>query len=113
MDALVPSDIFLFNDFRLDRRGLFRREGPNTLVPVKIGSRALDVLRMLIERPGELVLKDELVAAVWSGVVIEESNLTVQISILRRVLDGMPARSSCIQTVAGRGYRFVAPVVHG
>jgi adenylate cyclase len=113
MDALVPSDIFLFDDFRLDRRGLFRREGPNKFVPVKIGSRALDVLRMLVERSGELVSKDELVAAVWSGIVVEDSNLTVQISILRRVLDGAAAGSSCIQTVAGRGYRFVAPVAHG
>ena len=113
MDALPPSDIFQFDDFRLDRRGLFRREGPNKFVPVKMGSRALDVLRMLVERSGELVLKDELVAAVWSGIVIEESNLTVQISILRRVLDGAEAGGSCIQTVAGRGYRFVAPVAHG
>jgi TolB-like protein/DNA-binding winged helix-turn-helix (wHTH) protein len=113
MDAHVPSDIFLFDDFRLDRRGLFRREGPNKFVPVKMGSRALDVLRKLIECSGELVLKDELVAAVWSGTVIEESNLTVQISILRRVLDGAEAGGSCIQTVTGRGYRFVAPAAHG
>jgi adenylate cyclase len=113
MDALAPSDIFQFDDFRLDRRGLFRREGPNTFVPVKMGSRALDVLRMLVERSGELVLKDELVAAVWSGIVVEDSNLTVQISILRRVLDGAAAEGSCIQTVAGRGYRFVAQVRRG
>ena len=98
---------------RARSRGLFRREEPTTLVPVKIGSRALDVLRMLIERPGELVLKDELVAAVWSGIVVEDSNLTVQISILRRILDGAEAGGSCVQTVAGRGYRFVAPVAHG
>jgi TolB-like protein/Tfp pilus assembly protein PilF len=109
MDVLRPSDIFLFENFRLDGRGLFRRDETGALVPVKIGSRALDILRILIER-GEVVPKEEILAAVWPGTVVEESNLTVQISTLRRVLDQGPAESSCIRTAAGRGYRFVAPV---
>ena len=48
--------------------------------------------------------------AVWPGTVVEEGNLTMQISALRRVLDRGRAQGSCIQTVPGRGYRFVAPV---
>jgi DNA-binding winged helix-turn-helix (wHTH) protein len=105
MDALASSDIFLFEDFRLDRRagGLFRRvQGADA--PVEIGSRALDILQVLMTRAGEIVSKDEIVAAVWPGRVVEDSNLTVQISALRRVLDQGRSQGSCIQTVAGRGY---------
>jgi TolB-like protein/DNA-binding winged helix-turn-helix (wHTH) protein/Flp pilus assembly protein TadD len=112
MAAPGRSDVFLFEDFRLDRHGLFRRDERDVFVVAKIGSRALDVLRMLVEQAGELVSKEEIVAAVWPGTVVEDSNLTVQISALRRVLDHGPAPESCIQTVTGRGYRFVAPVMH-
>jgi class 3 adenylate cyclase/predicted ATPase len=110
MHALGPSDVFLFEDFRLDRRGLFRRGPGNVLVPAKIGSRAFDILRMLIERAGELVLREEIVAAVWPDRVIEESNLTVQVSALRRALDHGQTEGNCIQTVSGRGYRFITLV---
>jgi class 3 adenylate cyclase len=111
MDALVSSDIFLFEAFRLDRRagGLFRRaQGADA--PVEIGSRALDILQVLMTRAGEIVSKDEIAAAVWPGRVVEDSNLTVQISALRRVLDQGRSQGSCIQTVSGRGYRFARPV---
>jgi TolB-like protein/DNA-binding winged helix-turn-helix (wHTH) protein len=112
MEALATGDIFLFEGFRLDRRGgaLSRRDECGDLVPVAIGSRALDILGVVVERPGDLVSKDELIAAVWPGTVVEDSNLTVQISALRRVLDQGRSEGSCIQTIAGRGYRFVAAV---
>jgi hypothetical protein len=88
MQGLAPSEIFLFEDFRLDRRGgLYRRDDVGAFVPVAIGSRALDILGVLIERAGEVVSKDEIIAAVWPGTVVEDSNLTVQISALRAVLD--------------------------
>jgi DNA-binding winged helix-turn-helix (wHTH) protein len=114
MDALASADILLFEEFRLDRRGggLFRRDESGEFVPVPIGSRALDILDSLIARAGEVVSKDEIIAAVWPGLVVEDSNLTVQISALRRVLDRGRTQGSVIQTVAGRGYRFVAPVTH-
>jgi TolB-like protein/Flp pilus assembly protein TadD len=113
MQAFAPSDSFLFEDFRLDRKGgLFRRDDAGAFVPVGIGSRALDILGVLVERAGEVVSKDEIVAAVWPETVVEDSNLTVQISALRRVLDRGRANGSCIQTVSGRGYRFVGPVNH-
>jgi DNA-binding winged helix-turn-helix (wHTH) protein len=111
MQGLAPSEIFLFEDFRLDRRGgLFRCNGAGKNEPVAVGSRALDILGVLIEQAGEVVSKDEIVAAVWPVTVVEDSNLTVQISALRRVLDCGRANGSCIQTVPGRGYRFAAKV---
>jgi DNA-binding winged helix-turn-helix (wHTH) protein len=89
MEALASSEVFLFEEFRLDRRGggLFRRTDNHEFAPVAIGSRGLDILGVLIARAGEVVSKDEIIAAVWPGTVVEDSNLTVQISALRRVLD--------------------------
>ena len=112
MQGLAPSAIFRFEDFRLDRRdgGLFGCNGAGTFEPVAIGSRALDILGVLIEQAGEVVSKDEIIAAVWPGTIVEDSNLTVQISALRRVLDRGQPNGSCIQTVPGRGYRFAARV---
>jgi len=112
MPALAHPDVFLFADFRVDRRsgGLFRRGEDGAEAPVALGSRALDILALLLDRRGELVTKDEITAAVWHGAVVEESNLTVHIAALRRILDKERAQGSCIQTVVGRGYRFVAEV---
>ena len=109
---LGTADIFLFEEFRLDRQGegLSRRDERGVFIPLSIGSRALDVLSVLVERAGELVTKEEIMAAVWRRTVVENANLTVQISALRRVLDQGRPEGSCIQTVAARGYRFVAPV---
>src|SRR5882757_11114678 len=81
-------------------------------VPVAIGQRALDVLLALVRRHGELVTKDELMAEVWPGLVVEENNLAVHISALRKILGQTESGKSYLQTVAGRGYRFVAPVTH-
>jgi adenylate cyclase len=108
MEARATGDVFLFEGFRLDRRGLCRRDERGVFVPVVIGSRALDVLGVLIEGDGDLVSKDEIMAAVWPGTVVEDNNLTVQISALRRILDHGKPEASCIQTAAGRGYRFAA-----
>jgi TolB-like protein len=112
MEPLGGSEVFLFDGFRLDRRagGLFRRNEHGVFARVSIGSRALGVLSVLAERHGDLVSKDEIIAAVWPGMVVEDSNLPIQISGLRRLLDQGRAEGSCIQTVAGRGYRFVATV---
>ena len=76
METLAAGEIFLFEDFRVDRRGLFRRDERGVFVPVAIGSRAFDVLRVLITARGELVSKDEIMAAVWPGTVVEDNNLT-------------------------------------
>jgi adenylate cyclase len=78
--------------------------------PAPIGSRAFDVLIALLERRDRVVTKGELLDIVWPGVVVEENNLSVQISALRKVL-----HPQAIATVTGRGYRFVMPSVeiHG
>ena len=81
-------------------------------MPVRLGSRALEILAALVERPGELVNKDELIRRVWPNTVVDESNLKVNIAALRRALgEGQPGRRY-IATDSGRGYRFVAPVEH-
>ncbi len=75
-------------------------------VPVALGARAFDVLVALIDRRDRVVRKDELLSLVWPGTVVEESNLPVQVSALRRLLG-----AEAISTVQGRGYRFtVTPV---
>jgi TolB-like protein len=112
MDALAATDIFLGEGFRLDRRSgvLFRRDQQGVFAPIAIGRRALDLLGVLVERPGDLISRDEIIEAVWPGTTVEDSNLNVQVAALRRILDDGRAESSCIQTVSGRGYRFVGPV---
>jgi adenylate cyclase len=111
MDAPTLTDSFLFGRFRLDPlRGLLRRDGASDLVPVSLGSRALAVLRVLIERNGDLISKDEIMAAVWPNTSVEEANLSMHISTLRRILDDGSETGSCIKTASGRGYRFALPV---
>jgi TolB-like protein/DNA-binding winged helix-turn-helix (wHTH) protein len=107
---LGSADAFLFEGFRLESGGLYRLGETGVATPVALGSRALDLLGLLVRRRGELVSKDEIMAAVWSRTVVEENNLTVQIAALRRVLDAGRVQGSCIQTVPGRGYRFAVPV---
>ncbi len=70
-----------------------------------LGGRAFDLLVLLATQPGRLVTKAELLDRVWAGLVVEEANLTVQVSNLRKVLG-----DDVIATIPGRGYRFVAPV---
>ena len=111
MKALGVGEIVVFDGFRLDRRGLFQQDYRGVFAPVAIGSRALDVLRVLVAAGGDIVSKDEIMTAVWPGTVVGDNNLTVQISTLRHVLDRGRAEGSCIRTAAGRGYRFIAPVM--
>jgi predicted ATPase/DNA-binding winged helix-turn-helix (wHTH) protein len=72
--------------------------------PVALGGRAFDLLLALVQRPGELVTRNELIERVWPGRVVEENNLSVQINALRKVLGG-----EWLVTVPGRGYRFTGP----
>ena len=112
MDALAKGGVFVFEAFRLDRqaRVLFRRDEVGAFVPMAIGSRALDVLGLLVGRAPDLVSRDELIAAVWSAVIVEDTNLNMQIAALRRLLDEGRAGGSCIQTIPRRGYRFAVTV---
>jgi adenylate cyclase len=111
MEKSARTDVLRFSGLLFDRRRgvLSRQNGDGGFSPVAIGSRALDILGLLIDRHGDLVSRDEILEAVWPGVV-EGANVTVQISALRRALDEGRPGPSLIQTVSGRGYRFVAPV---
>ena len=110
MEALASGDIFLFEDFRLHRHGggLFRRDEHGVFVPLAIGSRALDVLAALVKRPGDLVTRDEIIAAVWPTTVVEDSNLNMQIAALRRVIDDGRG-GSCIRTIPDAAIALSGP----
>jgi predicted ATPase/DNA-binding winged helix-turn-helix (wHTH) protein len=73
--------------------------------PVPLGGRAFDLLLALVQRPGQLVTRNELIEQVWPGRVVEENNLSVQVNALRKALGG-----DWLVTVPGRGYRFVVPL---
>src|SRR5262245_53870544 len=91
---LVPSQQLLLEDGK----------------PVRLGSRALEILIALAERPNELVRKEDLIARVWPDTFVEEGNLRVHIATLRRALgDGQGGRRY-VTNIPGRGYRFVAPI---
>jgi TolB-like protein/DNA-binding winged helix-turn-helix (wHTH) protein/Tfp pilus assembly protein PilF len=107
---LGTADNLVFEGFRLDSTGLFRIDQAGVSTPVPLGSRAIALLGLLAGRCGELISKDEIMQGVWPHTIVEENNLTVQISALRRLLDAGRAEGSCIQNVPGRGYRFVASV---
>jgi serine/threonine-protein kinase len=100
--------IYGFGDFRLDpgRRLLIGREG----TPISLKPKAYDTLAYLVERAGAVVDKDELMQAIWPDTVVEENNLTQNISLLRRTLGESCGEHRYIATVPGRGYQFVAGV---
>jgi predicted ATPase len=75
-----------------------------------LGSRAHDLLHLLVTRAGEVIGRDELIAFAWPTTIVHDSNLKVTIAALRRVLSEDPTEPSFIATVPGRGYRFVVPV---
>ena len=112
MDVPVASDLLAFDDWRFDQRTkvLLRRDAYGSWEEVAMGPRAREVLALLLEQPGALVPKDEIMNAVWSRVVVESNNLNVQIAAIRKTLDVGRATGSYIQTVPGRGYRFAVPV---
>src|SRR5688572_12217158 len=95
-----------FAEFVLDpREGLLLRSNE----PVKATPRLLALLEVLVDRPGRLVEKQELLDRVWGGTSVGEANLTVQVSKLRRLL-GETEDRVFIETVPTRGYRFLVPV---
>lgn len=78
---------------------------------VRIGSRAAAILHLLVSRAGDLITKQELVSHTWPSTFVDESNLKVHISSLRRSLGESRSQVTYIATVTGRGYRFLAPVL--
>ena len=107
VDQVAPERASSFGPFRLLSKQRLLLEGDKE---VRLGSRALDILGALVERPGEVVGKNELTARVWPGTIVEESNLKFQVGALRRALRDRHGESRYIATVPGRGYSFVAPL---
>jgi DNA-binding winged helix-turn-helix (wHTH) protein/tetratricopeptide (TPR) repeat protein len=110
------NDLFRFDEFELNpaRRSLTRtgtrtgtRAGIGTGEAITLAPKTFDVLAFLVEHPGRVILKQELLEAVWPGAFVEESNLTQHIFWIRKALGD---RARCIVTVPGRGYHFVCPV---
>jgi DNA-binding winged helix-turn-helix (wHTH) protein/tetratricopeptide (TPR) repeat protein len=99
--------IFRFGEFQIDAgsRTLLREEKIVTL-----SFRAFDVLLYLVQNPGKVLTRDELLKNVWPDSYVDENSLAQSISMLRRALDEKPGDNTYIVTLTGRGYQFVAPV---
>ena len=104
---MPDAEAYRFGAFRLlpQQRELLMRGAP-----VDLGPRGFDLLVALVKRHGQLATKDALMAEVWPGIVVGENNLPAQVSALRRLLAVDAECGRCLQTVPGRGYRFVARV---
>jgi predicted ATPase/DNA-binding winged helix-turn-helix (wHTH) protein len=96
-----------FGPFRLLAAQRLLLEGDK---PVRLGSRAFDILTALVERAGEVIGKEALIARAWPETFVEESNLKLQVSYLRRALGDGQGGHRYVVNVPGRGYNFVAPV---
>jgi TolB-like protein len=107
-NARMPAQQrFAFGPFTLDAsRGTLLRDGE----PVPLGHRAVSLLQALVCANGEIVTKSELIDAGWPNLVVEESNLSVQIAALRKVLGDIHDGRNPIATIARVGYRFCMPV---
>jgi len=103
----TTAEAYRFGPFRLDTVGfrLLRDDAPIPLSP-----KALDLLLLLVSRPTALLSKDDIQQALWADVSVTDNALTQVVSDLRQALGDSSASPSYIQTVARRGYRFVAPV---
>lgn len=100
---------YRFQDFEIDiHRRLLLRNG----TPVPLTAKAFETLFALVERAGEVVHRDTLIRRLWPDTVVEEANLTQQISTVRKALGETPEDHRFIVTVARQGYRFVSPVAH-
>ena len=104
---MQAQTLYIFGPFRLNyaERTLQRDEQIIALTP-----KAFDTLCQLVINHGHLLKKEELMELVWTDTIVEESNLNVIIHTLRKALGDDPRESKYIETVAKRGFRFVAKV---
>jgi DNA-binding winged helix-turn-helix (wHTH) protein/TolB-like protein/Flp pilus assembly protein TadD len=104
----APRHIYVFGDFRLDTAKRLLRQLDGTTIP--LAPRVFETLLYMVEHHGIVLDKERLMEAVWPDSIVEENNLTQNISTLRRIFGETPGSHSYIVTVPGRGYRFVAEV---
>jgi DNA-binding winged helix-turn-helix (wHTH) protein len=103
MKSLITNN-FRFSEFELDgtKRLLFKEGEQIALHP-----KTFDLLELLVARRGEVLSKDELLETIWEGQFVEESNLTVHVSTLRKTLGEVRGENRFILTVPGKGYKFI------
>lgn len=98
-----------FEGYVVDRlRWDVRRQGE----PIKLSRKSLDLLLYLIDHRDRVVTKDELLQQLWSGQIVEESNLTQHVFLIRKALSVHDSGAKIINTVMRRGYRFIAELEH-
>ena len=103
----IREQALSFGPFRfLPQQRLLTRSG----LPLRVGSRALDILSVLLVRAGDVVTKEEIIRQVWPNTVVEENNLRVHLTALRKLLGEGHVTGRFIENVPGRGYSFVASV---
>jgi TolB-like protein/DNA-binding winged helix-turn-helix (wHTH) protein/tetratricopeptide (TPR) repeat protein len=103
----APKPFYEFGPFRVDPlKRILLRDGQ----PVPLTGKAFDILVVLLEARGETLTKDRLMERVWAGTVVEEGNLSRNVSTLRKALGESPDQHRYIVTLPGLGYRFVAKV---
>jgi predicted ATPase/DNA-binding winged helix-turn-helix (wHTH) protein len=101
------SSVISFGEFKLhpNKQLLLKANEP-----VQIGGRAFDILLALVERAGQLVAKDDLIARAWPDTIVDQASLRVHMAAVRRALGDNQTDDRYVATIPGRGYRFVIPV---
>src|ERR1700722_2702654 len=105
--SMKPEGVFQFGEFQIDPRSRTLRRGKTT---VALNFRTFDVLLYLVQNPGKVLTREELLKSVWADAAVDENSLAQSISVLRRALDEKPGDNSYIVTLPGRGYQFVSTV---
>lgn len=96
-----------FGDFEIDRG---RRQLSKNGQPITLTAKAFDLLLFLVENSGRVVSKDEILNSIWKDQFVEESNLSVQVSTIRKVLGDSASEPSFLATIPGKGYQFVGEI---
>jgi DNA-binding winged helix-turn-helix (wHTH) protein len=104
---VLGDHVFEFGEFRFDADAPLLTHSSRS---IEIEPRALQVLAVLVKNAGQVVSRDDLLNLVWPGTVVEDGNLTVHISCLRKAFGGNRGGDAYIETISKRGYRFAAPV---
>src|SRR5262249_20302400 len=103
----MDEEAFAFGSFRLvPAQRVLLDDGK----PVRLGSRALDILITLVEHAGETISKEQLIAHTWPDTVVDDGALRVHVSALRKALGDGRAGKHYVSNNPGRGYAFIAPV---
>src|SRR2546423_1818790 len=103
----MDKHFYDFGPFRIDaQKRLLLKDGR----PVPLAPKAFEMLTVLVENSGKVLEKDDLIKMIWPDQIVEEANITVNMSALRKALGESPNEHRYIVTIPGRGYRFVASV---